>query len=123
MIDNPDYKGVWSAPMIDNPDYKGEWVHPMIANPDYAPGTYAKYASLGYIGFELWTVNAGSVFDNVLVTDDIEYAKEMAAATWAKIKEGEKEAKEAWDKLNAPEPEDDDMGEEVPEEEEEHDEL
>ena len=62
--------------------------------------TYAKYESLDYVGFELWTVNAGSVFDNVLVTDDEEYAKKMAAETFDKIVEGEKEAKDAWKKEN-----------------------
>ena len=47
-----------------------------------------------YVGFELWTVNSGSVFDNVLVTDDKAYATKMAAETWGKIKEGEKDAQE-----------------------------
>ena len=46
MIDNPDYKGEWKAPMIDNPDYKGPWEHPMIPNKDYAPETYAKYKNV-----------------------------------------------------------------------------
>jgi len=132
-IDNPEYKGVWKPTMIDNPDYKGEWEHPMIANPDYAPDTYAKYDSLEHVGFELWTVNAGSLFDNVLVTDDKEYATKMAADTFKKITEGEKDAQAEWKKLNEPEPEegaedeDEDMWggdeEEEEEEEEEHSEL
>merc|ERR1712159_298233 len=66
MIDNPYYKGEWKAPMIDNPDYKGPWEHPMIPNKDYAPETYAKYKDLTTVGFELWTVNGGSIFDNIL---------------------------------------------------------
>jgi calreticulin len=102
-IDNPDYKGPWTPTMIDNPEYKGEWEHPLIPNPDYAPATYAKYPSLEYVGFELWTVNAGSIFDNVLVTDDKEYATKMASETFKKIITGESEAKEAWKKLNEPE--------------------
>ena len=72
----------------------------MISNPDYAPDTYAKYTDLEYVGFELWTVNAGSVFDNVLVTDDKAYATKMAAETWGKIKEGESDAFDAWKKAN-----------------------
>lgn len=126
MIDNPEFKGEWKAPMIDNPEYKGEWVHPLIDNKDYAPETYAKYDKLEYVGFELWTVNAGSIFDNILVTDDAEYAKTMAAKTWAKIKEGEKEAKEEWKKANEPEPteeEEDDEDEIEDPDVEEHDEL
>jgi len=124
MIDNPEYKGEWKAPMIDNPDYKGPWEHPMIDNPSYAPETYAKYDSLTTVGFELWTVNAGSIFDNILVTDDKAYADAAAAKTWAKIKEGEKEAKDAWKKENEPEPEEDEDEDDLPmDEDEEHDEL
>jgi len=109
-VDNPAYKGVWTPTMVDNPAYKGEWEHPTVANPLYAPDTYAKYDALGYVGFELWTVNAGSVFDNVLVTDDKEYAKKMSAETFEKIVEGEKEAKEAWTALNKPEEPEGGMG-------------
>lgn len=32
-------------------------------------------------------VKAGSVFDNILITDDPEYAKQFAEETWGKIKE------------------------------------
>merc|ERR1711968_320633 len=105
------------APMIDNPDYKGPWEHPMIPNKDYAPETYAKYKDLTTVGFELWTVNGGSIFDNILVT---------AEKKWKKIKGeeggGEKEAKEAWKKENEPEEEEPDDDEDD-DEEEEHDEL
>merc|ERR1711975_80985 len=97
--------GEWEPPMIDNPEYKGEWEHPLIANPDYAPNTYAKFDSLNYVGFELWTVNSGSIFDNVLVTDDVEYATKAAVETYKKIIEGEKDAQAEWKKLNEPEPE------------------
>lgn len=119
MIDNPEYKGEWKAPMIDNPDYKGEWVHPTIPNAAYAPDTYAKYPALTTIGFELWTVNSGSIFDNILVTDDKAYADKMAEETWAIIKEGEKDAKEAWKKANK---DDEDKDDEEDEEDEDADE-
>ena len=118
MIDNPEYKGEWKAPMIDNPDYKGEWVHPVIANAEYKPETYAKYASLTTVGFELWTVNKGSIFDNILVTDDVEYAKEMAKKTFEVITKGEKDAKDAHKKSTEPADDaDDDADEDA------HDEL
>lgn len=32
-------------------------------------------------------VKAGSLFDNILVTDDVEYAKSFAEETWGKNKE------------------------------------
>ena len=90
MIDNPEFKGEWKPAMVDNPAYKGEWVHPMVANAEYKPDTYAKFPSLTTIGFELWVVNKGSIFDNILVTDDAEYAKSMGEKTFAKITDGEK---------------------------------
>merc|ERR1719327_1851473 len=101
----------------------------MIPNKDYAPETYAKYKDLTTVGFELWTVNGGSIFDNILVTDDKKYADKMADKTWKKIKgdegAGEKEAKEAWKKENEPEeePEDEDDDDDEDDDEEEHDEL
>ena len=129
-IDNPEYKGPWKPTMIDNPEYKGEWEHPLIANPDYAPDTYAKFDSLNYVGFELWTVNSGSIFDNVLVTDDVEYATKAAVETYKKIIEGEKDAQAEWKKLNEPEPEEtgddedeEEMWDEEGDDEEAHDEL
>jgi calreticulin len=106
LIDNPEYKGPWKPTMIDNPEYKGPWEHPMIPNPDYKPNTYAKYDALNYIGFELWTVNAGSIFDNILITDDKEYATQVALETFHKIIENEEAAKTEWKKLNEPESDD-----------------
>jgi calreticulin len=128
MIDNPEFKGAWKAPMIDNPEYKGEWEHPMIANAAYAPASYAQYSDLTTVGFELWVVNKGTIFDNILITDDAEYAAAMAAKTFEKISPGEKDAKEAYTKAQEPEKdesadaeEDSEAGEEA--EEEPHDKL
>merc|ERR1719248_241579 len=127
LIDNPEFKGEWVAPKIANPEYKGEWSPKQIANKDYEEGVQlAPYYSY-YIGYELWVVNNGTIFDNILVTDDLEYAKAQAEKLWRPTKDGEKEKKEAWDKENKPdEPEgDDDMPEddEEGEDEEEKDEL
>uniref|UniRef100_A0A5S6Q8K0 Calreticulin n=1 Tax=Trichuris muris TaxID=70415 RepID=A0A5S6Q8K0_TRIMR len=36
------------------------------------------------IGIEVWQVKAGTIFDNMLVTDDPEYAREYAEGTWRK---------------------------------------
>ena len=54
------------------------------------------------VGFDLWTVNNGTIFDNVLVTDSLEYAKSFAESTWGKIKDGEKAAKEKYDEVSKP---------------------
>merc|ERR1711881_351354 len=72
MINNPEYKGEWKPKQIDNPAYKGEWVHPEIDNPDYAPDdTLYKFDDIGHVGFEIWQVKSGTIFDNILVTDDV----------------------------------------------------
>merc|ERR1719274_29161 len=109
LIDNPDFKGEWTAKQIDNPAYKGEWSPKQIKNPDYEEGVQlAAYDSM-YVGFELWIVNNGTIFDNILVTDDLEYAKKQGEKLWRPTADGEKEA---WDKENKPdEPPMDDEGE------------
>ena len=90
-IPNPDFKGPWKQKMIDNPAYKGTWSAPMIPNPEYvADDQLYKFDDLRYVGFELWQVKAGSIFDNVLVTDDVEYAREFAEKTWGASKDAEK---------------------------------
>jgi calreticulin len=97
MIANPDYKGEWRARMIDNPAYKGEWVHPKIANPDYKDDdTLYQYEDNGAVGIEIWQVKAGSIFDNILITDDAAEAEKWAAKT-VKTQEGEKKMKEKAD--------------------------
>jgi len=92
LIDNPEYKGEWKAPKIPNPAYKGEWVHPKVDNPDYSDDKeiYA-FDSNKYVGIEIWQVKSGTIFDNILVTDDEAVAKEWAAK-FEKQKEGEKAA-------------------------------
>jgi calreticulin len=111
-IDNPDYKGDWYAKRIDNPAYKGVWKAKQIPNEKFVENVYS-YDDVGSVGFELWTVNAGSIFDNIFVTDSLDKAWEHADAHWAKISEGEKDAQDAYDKANAPPPapdSDDDAG-------------
>jgi len=124
LIDNPEYKGPWKPRMIDNPAYKGEWVHPKIPNPDYVEDKelHARCKDCKYIGFELWQVKAGTLFDDIIVTDSLDEAKAYAAKTFSAKKDAEKKAFEAHEEAErkkneaaAPPKEDD--------EEEEHDEL
>lgn len=90
MINNPEYKGEWKPKQIPNPDYKGPWVHPMITNPEYvADENLYAYDSWGAIGLDLWQVKSGSVFDNFLISDDIESAIADAKAVIEASKEGE----------------------------------
>merc|ERR1712205_60647 len=82
LIDNPDFKGEWHAKKIENPAYKGEWNPKQIPNKDYVKGEQLAAFDAKYIGFELWIVNNGTIFDNILVTDDIEYAKKQGEKLW-----------------------------------------
>jgi hypothetical protein len=92
LIDNPEYAGEWKPKMIANPDYKGEWVHPMIPNPDYKadPKLYLRAVDSSYVGFELWQVLSGTLFDDIIITDSMEEANAFAKETFYKKKDAEK---------------------------------
>jgi len=80
------------------PKYKGPWVHPEIDNPDYSPDeNLYKYDNIGAVGFDLWQVKSGTIFDNILVTDNEDYAEEFGTETWGETNGPEKSAKEALD--------------------------
>merc|ERR1712100_664355 len=100
-ISNPEYKGAWSAKRIDNPEYKGVWVHPEIDNPEYKPDPTLHEFTFGGLGFELWQTKAGSLFDNIIITDSCDEAKKFGEDTWQKDKDAEKEMKEANEKAAA----------------------
>merc|ERR1711998_146025 len=97
MIDNPDFKGEWKAKRIPNPEYKGKWEAPLIDNPEFEDDAdlYVQ-PKMTYVGFELWQVKAGSLFDNILVTDDVEEAKKAAEEALTYFSK-EKEAKDKAD--------------------------
>lgn len=139
-IDNPDYQGPWEQKTMANPDYKGPWEHPMIANPDYVfnDKMYAVcQEECTHVGFELWQVTSGALYDDIIVTDSLEEAQKFAEETFFKKKEGEKASfdaekeeekkKREEERLKAKEEEEEDEEEEDfdydEEEEEEEDEF
>jgi len=99
MIDNPEYKGEWKPKRIANKAYKGKWVAPDIDNPDFVddPELYNVVKDNGLVGFELWQVKAGSIFDNILVCDDPEFAKTEAEKNILPLMTKEKEMKKKAD--------------------------
>merc|ERR550537_2190854 len=115
MKDNPEYKGEWYAKRISNPAYKGFWEQKRIANPEYKDDDKLyRYADFGFLGFDLWQVKGGTIFDNIIVTDDVAEAdtfvkkwKDLSEVEKSKKKE-EEESKKADDKKNEDEDEDDD---------------
>ncbi|KAL6910682.1 calnexin [Trichoderma evansii] len=83
LIKNPDYKGKWSAPFIDNPAYKGVWAPRKIKNPDYYEDkTPSNFEPIGAIGFEIWTMTNGILFDNIYIGHSVEDAEKLAAETF-----------------------------------------
>jgi len=98
QIDNPEFKGPWKAKRIKNPAYKGVWEAKLIDNPKYvADDNLYKYANFGSVGIDVWQVKSGTIFDNILITDDVDYAKQHAEKTWKAQKDGEKAMKEKAD--------------------------
>merc|ERR1712038_450832 len=97
MKDNPAYKGDWYVKRISNPAYKGIWEAKKIANPEYEDDDMLyKYDDFGFIGFDLWQVKGGTIFDNVVITDDVGEADSFAAK-WKALSEVEKAKKKEED--------------------------
>jgi len=106
QIANPDFK-VWTQKKIPNPEYKGVWVHPQIDNPEFKddPKVHAVCGGGGCsgVGIELWQVQAGSIFDDVIVTDSLAEAEAFAKETFEKKKDAEKTKYDAIEKAKADE--------------------
>jgi len=120
-IDNPEYKGEWQPKMIENPAYKGEWIHPMVANPEFVDddSLYA-FESNKFVGFELWQVKSGTIFDNILVTDDAAEASKWAEKT-VKTREEEKKMFDKQEEEKRAKDEEERKAREATEKEAEHD--
>merc|ERR1712007_242533 len=117
MKDNPAFKGEWSVKRISNPTYKGMWEAKKVDNPEYVDDNAVyKYADFGFIGFDLWQVKGGTIFDNIIICDDTAEA-DAFAAKWKAISAIEKEEKKkaedkSKDETKKKEDEDDDDDEE-----------
>jgi len=95
MKANPAYKGKWHAPMIDNPAYKGPWKAKQIPNPDYFVEEHPHHVSpIGGIGIEIWTMQQGITFDNIVVSYDKAAIEEFTKNTFMVKKAEESKPKE-----------------------------
>merc|ERR1711918_254248 len=108
MKDNPDFKGEWFVKRISNPAYKGVWSAKEIDNPEFKDddSIYA-YEDFGFIGFDLWQVKGGTIFDNVIITDDKAEADEFAKK-WKALSEVEKAKEDEAKKKDEADDDDDD---------------
>jgi len=135
MIDNPDFKGEWKPKQIENPAYKGPWIHPEIDNPEYKPDSEIyRQSEICGVGLDLWQVKSGTIFDSILITDDLKEAEDIRK-TIIESFEAEKKSKEALDeeekqkaaseeaKKEAEDDNEDDDDDEGKDEDGQHDEL
>merc|ERR1711933_602668 len=72
--------GEWEAPMLPNPDYKADdKIYSVCAD------------GCTHVGFELWQVKAGTIIDDIIVTDDVKEAQAFAEETFFAKKSAEKD--------------------------------
>eukprot|EP00995_Heteronema_vittatum_P008240 NODE_341_length_1453_cov_974.992165_g251_i0.p2 GENE.NODE_341_length_1453_cov_974.992165_g251_i0~~NODE_341_length_1453_cov_974.992165_g251_i0.p2 ORF type:complete len:403 (-),score=220.95 NODE_341_length_1453_cov_974.992165_g251_i0:176-1384(-) len=141
-ISNPKFKGEWKPKMIPNPKYKGVWKAKDIPNPEYAEdANLYLYKDIAHVGIDIWQVKAGTIFDNIIVTDSEAEAKAFYDETTGKTKEAEKKMfdkeeeerrakeeeerkkREAEEKTTAEEDDDDDDDDDEDDKKEKKDEL
>merc|ERR1712182_148025 len=105
MKDNPDFKGEWFVKRISNPAYKGVWTAREIDNPEFKDDdSVYEYADFGFLGFDLWQGKGGTIFDNIIITDDRAEADEFAKK-WKALSDVEKAKKKEEDDAKAKEDE------------------
>merc|ERR1711902_323246 len=115
---------------ISNPAYKGVWEAKKIANPEHEDDdNLYKFDDFGFIGFDLWQVKGGTIFDNVIITDDAAEA-DAFAKKWKALSDHEKakkkeedDAKKAEDDKKAEADDDDDDDDEEEEDKTESEEM
>ncbi|CAO2826921.1 unnamed protein product [Amaranthus hypochondriacus] len=95
MKNNPAYKGKWHAPLIDNPNYKGIWKPQEIPNPNYFELTTPDFEPIAAVGIEIWTMQDGILFDNILIADDEKTAESYRESQWKPKFDAEKEKQKA----------------------------
>ncbi|XXG59512.1 hypothetical protein AAC387_Pa04g1583 [Persea americana] len=101
MKRNPAYKGKWHPSSIDNPNYKGIWKPQQIPNPDYFELDRPDFEPVAAIGIEIWTMQDGILFDNILIASDEKVAESYREKTWKPKFEVEKAKEKAEDAASA----------------------
>merc|ERR1712076_100331 len=115
------FKGEWHVKRISNPEYKGFWEAKKIANPEYEDDdSVYKYADFGFIGFDLWQVKGGTIFDNVIITDDVAEA-DAFSKKWKAVSEVETAKKKEEDDAKKAEADKDDDDDDDDDDEEKKD--
>ncbi|KAK8962877.1 hypothetical protein KSP40_PGU004498 [Platanthera guangdongensis] len=100
MKRNPSYKGKWYAPLIDNPSYNGIWKPRVIPNPIYFELEKPAFEPIAAIGIEIWTMQAGILFDNILIANNEKVAESYRDKTSKRKYKLEKEKEKATDEAS-----------------------
>ncbi|MCL7033282.1 hypothetical protein MKW94_016296 [Papaver nudicaule] len=100
MKRNPAYKGKWHPPLIDNPNFKGIWKPQEIPNPHYFELDKPNFEPIAAIGIEIWTMQDGILFDNILIASDEKVAESYRTTTWKPKYEAEKEKQKSEEELS-----------------------
>mmetsp|Transcript_143167 Transcript_143167/g.252685 ORF Transcript_143167/g.252685 Transcript_143167/m.252685 type:complete len:409 (-) Transcript_143167:124-1350(-) len=96
-LPNPEFKGNWHPKQIRNARYMGKWRPEYMANPDYQNNKMNYlFRDIGYIGLDLWQVKGGTIFDNIIITDN-KGAADKFAQKWKKINDYEMAQYTEWD--------------------------
>jgi calreticulin len=103
-IPNPKHKGTWRPRRIPNPAYKGTWKPKQIPNPKYSQDDklYLIRKPLEYVAIDVWQVKSGTIFDNIIIGDDLAEVNAIVDKTWKATKDAEKAALDAKEKKDAP---------------------
>merc|ERR1711924_495710 len=85
--------GDWNVKRISNPAYKGFWEAKKVANPEWVDDDQLyKYDEFGFVRFDILQSKAGTIFDNIIITDDVAEADNFAKK-WKELSEVEKQMK------------------------------
>lgn len=79
-------EATWDAPFIKNANYHGPWTG-HGGDPPTSSLTRGQLLPIAGVGFEIWSVEAGIIFDNIIVTQDDQMLKSFTETTWA-VKRG-----------------------------------
>ncbi|EPS68494.1 calnexin-like protein, partial [Genlisea aurea] len=100
---NPEYKGKWYAPSIDNPDFKGIWKPQEIENPEHFELEKPNYDPIAAVGIEIWTMQDGILFDNILIASSVQVSESYRESAWKPKFDAEKEKQKAEDSTTSSE--------------------
>jgi len=101
-IPNPKHKGDWHPKRIANTAYKGVWKAKQIANPEYEADEklHKIRKPLTHVGIDIWQVKSGTIFDNIIIGDNLEEVNAIVDKTWKATKDAEKAAQEELNKVD-----------------------